>query len=175
MNKQRIFSVVSIFLTILFFSCELISGKEIFIKPSEIGVYYNNSKEELVVLNSGKHNIPISDALYVYSLEDINIEENIVVLTKDGKQIKCKVNFKYSLNSKTIRKLHLEVGDNFNERLVLPEIRLGMRKLCGAYDNADIEPSEIKKTMISRLKNDLEFSKLIRIKSFKLKIEPYNN
>ncbi|MBC8755405.1 hypothetical protein H2O64_12010 [Kordia sp. YSTF-M3] len=158
---------------VLFFSCKLISEKEILVKPSEIGIYYDDSAEKMVILNSGKHNIPRSAALYNYSLEDVHVKENIVALTKDAKQIACKVDYWYNLNSKAIRKLHVKVGVDFNRNLVLPKIRSIMRKSSSVYDFADIEVAEIEKEIISILKNDIEFSELIKTKSFKLKIEPY--
>lgn len=171
MNKQRIFSVISIFLIVSFFSCKLIPEKEVLIKPSEVAVYYDDSSEKLIVLSSGKHNIPSNVPLYTYSLEDVNIKDNMLVLTKDGKEILCRVDYWYNLNSKAIRKLHVEVGPSFKERLILQKIRSGMRKLCSAYDFVDIELSEIEKAFISELKSDKEFSEFIKTKSFKLKIE----
>ncbi|QHI36998.1 hypothetical protein IMCC3317_23690 [Kordia antarctica] len=175
MNKQRIFSVISIFLMVSFFSCKLISEEEILVKPFEIGIYFDDSAGKMTVLNSGKHNIPRSASLFIYSLEDVYVKENIQALTKDKKQIACKVNYRYNLNSKAIRKLHVEVGPNFNERLVLPKIRSVIRKLCSAHDFVDIEASEIEKAITSMFKNDVEYSELIKTISFKLKIKLYKN
>lgn len=171
MNKQRNFSVVLIFLMVLFFSCKLIPEKEILIKPSEIGIYADYSTEEMVILSSGKHNIPRNASLYTYSLEGVNIKDNILVLTKDGKEILCRVDYWYNLNSKAIRKLHVEVGYSFKERLILSKIRAVMRKICSEYDFVDIELSEMEKAFISELKSDKEFSEFVKTKSFKLKIE----
>lgn len=171
MSKQRIFLVISIFLMISFFSCKLIPEKEILIKPSEVGIYYDDSIEEMIVLSSGKHNIPHKALLFTYSLEGVNHKENILVLTKDGKEIRCRADYWYNLNSKAIRKLHVEIGASFKERLIFPKIRAKMRKVCSAYNFVDMEQSEMEKTIVSRLNNDKDFSKFIKIKSFKLKIE----
>lgn len=129
----------------------------------------------MVILNSGKHNIPRRVSLYNYSLEDVNIKESIVTLTKDAEQIVCKVNYRYRLNPKTIMKLHIEVGSNFLDRLILPKIRSKTRESSSVYEFVDIEASEIEKAIVSKLKSDVEFSEFIKTTSFKLKIEPYKN
>jgi hypothetical protein len=171
MNKKKIYLVVSACMVLLFFSCKLIMEKEVFIKPSEVGVYYDESADKMTVLNAGKHAISKNVPLYIYSLQAKNVKENSLVLTKDGKQITCNVNYWYSLNAKTILKLHLEIGEDFNDRLIRPKIVQEMRTSFGKYVTEDIKVANIEKAIRATLKNDKEFSKFIRTKSFKLKIE----
>ncbi|MFK7750454.1 MAG: SPFH domain-containing protein [Kordia sp.] len=171
MNKKKIVPILSAFLMLLCISCDLKSKKEVFIKPSEIGVYYDKSEAKISVLNSGKQQIPNNVILYLYSLEAENIKDVISLVTKDGESIVCNVSYWFSLKTKNIARLHLEVGEDFKERIVFPKIRSALRTSFNNYNLVDVKPSELEKVITSELRNDTKFSEYIKTKSFKLKIE----
>ncbi len=174
-EKNKIVSLVSLFLILSLSACDFLSKEQVFVNLGEIGVYYDDSTEKLVVLNSGNHNISKKASLYIYSLKVENINERILVVSKDGKELRIEVNYWFSLNPKMILKLHREVGENFVDRIIKPTIRKNLREVCGKYSFDLIKSDQLEAEMMLKLQNDVEFSNLITTKSFLLEIEPYKN
>ena len=176
MKKSKIVSIVSIFLILSLSSCDLLSKKQIFINPGEVGVYFDESVEKMVLLDEGNHNISKKAMFSVYSTRTKHYYENIVILTKDGKQVVCKIEYIYGLNLKKILELHREAGSDFEDIIIVPKINLGLRETLGKYNFEDIKADQIEAGMMSTLKNDVEFSKfIITFQCFILEIRPYKN
>ena len=167
MNKKPKLSIITIVLIGLIFGCKTESKKEIFIKSSEIGVYYDSFLKETVILGSGKHNIPSGVLPNIYPIEQTNIKRNVQILTKDEKAISYGINYWYSVNPKTITEFNAKVGIDYVERFVLPKIYSEMRKSFGKMDSVNIEIPEIEKEIESKLNNDIKFSEFIRTESIK--------
>jgi len=167
MNKKTTFPILLILLIGLFFACKPEFKKEIFIKSTEIGVYYDSFLKETVVLNYGKHNIPNGIFPNIYPVEQSNIERNVQILTKDEKPISYGINYWYSVNPKTITEFNTEVGIDYVERFVLPKIYSEMRKSFRELDSVNIGILEIEKEIESKLNNDIKFSEFIKTESIK--------
>jgi translation elongation factor EF-1beta len=173
MNKKRTFSILLIFLIGLFFACKPEFKKEVFIKSSEIGIYYDSFLKKTVVLNSGKHNIPNGILPNIYPIEPTNIKRNVQILTKDEKPISYGVNYWYSVNPKTITEFNAEIGNDYVDISILPKIFSEMRKSFRELDSVNIEISEIEKQIESKLNKDIKFSEFIKTESIKFgKTEP---
>jgi hypothetical protein len=145
MNKKRTLPILLILLIGLFFGCKPELKKEIFIKSSEIGIYYDFALKKTVVLNSGKHNVPSRILPNIYPIEQTNIKRNVQILTKDKKPISYGINYWYSVNPKTITEFNAEVGIDYVERIVLPKIYSEMRKSFRELDSVNIGIPEIEK------------------------------
>ena len=173
MNKKTTFPILLILLIGLIFACKPELKKEIFIKSSEIGIYYDSFLKETVILNSGKHNIPSGILPNIYPIELTNIKRNVQILTKDEKPISYGINYWYSVNPKTIREFNAEVGIDYVERFVLSKIYSEMRKSFRELDSVNIGIPEIEKEIESKLNNDVKFSEFIKTESIKFgKTEP---
>lgn len=171
-NKSKL-TIITILLIGLIFGCKTESKKEVFIKSSEIGIYYDSFLKKTVVLDSGKHNIPSGVSPNIYPVEQTNIKRNVQILTKDEKPIPYGINYWYSLNPKTITEFNAEVGIDYVERFVLPKIYSEMLKSFGELDSVNIEIPEIEKEIESKLNNDIKFSEFIKTESIKFgKTEP---
>lgn len=71
-----------LFLVVLSFSCEKFLKREIFIKASEIGIYYDPYLNEPVILNSGKHHVPSGISPNIYPIPDTIVERNVRITKK---------------------------------------------------------------------------------------------
>jgi hypothetical protein len=167
MNKKRTFSILLIFLIGIFFACKPEFKQEIFIKSSEIGIYYDSFLEKTVILKSGKHNIPRGILPNIYPTEPTNIKRNVEIITKDEKPISYGINYWYSINPKNITEFRAKFGNDYLEMLVLSRIYSEMRKSFRELDSVNIKIAEIEKGIESKLNNDIEFSEFINTKSIK--------
>jgi hypothetical protein len=152
---------------VFFISCQSEPKKETFIKSSEIGIYYDAYLKKTVILETGKHNIPNGIWLNIYPIVDTLIKRNVQVLTKDGKPVTYRIDFWYSVNSKTIKEFNMEIGNTYIDIFVLPKVYSEIRKSFSKYDSLDIKIPEIEKEIETELNNDVNFAKFIKTKSFK--------
>ncbi len=173
MNKKTTFPILLILLIGLIFACKPELKKEIFIKSTEIGIYYDSFLKETVVLNSGKHNIPNEIFPNIYPIEQMNIKRNVQILTKDEKPISYGINYWYSVNPKTITEFNAEVGNDYEKMFVLPQIYAEMRNSFREIDSVNIKIPELEKEIKYKLNNDIKFSEFIKTESIKFgKTEP---
>ena len=98
---------------VLIYACQKVFQKEIYIKPSEIGVYYNQSLKKPMVLKSGKHFISRKSVVNIYPIGTKIVKRNLEILTKDKKGITCSFDYNYSLNPKKIIELNKKKGPNY--------------------------------------------------------------
>jgi len=120
-----------LFLVIILF------GSRLFVKieSGEAGVQYDlvaGLKVDLVY-DQGLKIIAPWNRMFVYSTriqEDRSVME---VLSANGLTIRAELSYRYRPIEDKIGYLHNEVGENYHERIVIPEIRSATREVIGKY------------------------------------------
>lgn len=120
-----------IFLFVVLFSSRLF----VKIDAGEAGVQYDLFTGLKVdhVYGQGLKVIAPWNRMYIYSTriqEDRSVME---VLSANGLTIRAELSYRYRPISDKIGYLHNEVGENYHERIVIPEIRSATREVIGKY------------------------------------------
>jgi hypothetical protein len=149
------------------FGCQSILQKEIFIKPSEIGVFLDVKKGELTTLNPGKHKINKQLRLFIYKVTDTVAKINLSVLSKDNQEATLSIHYWYNINSKEIINLHKEIGPDYVNFLIFPNVYHEVRKLSKNYN--EFESDELREKVKENLLNNENLSKYIVTKSIIIK------
>ena len=121
----------AIFLFIILFSSRLF----VKIDAGEAGVQYDliAGLRPDKVYDQGLKIIAPWNRMYVYSTriqEDRSVME---VLSANGLTIRVELSYRYRPIEERIGYLHNEVGENYHERIVIPEIRSATREVIGKY------------------------------------------
>lgn len=119
------------FLLILVFSSRLF----VKIESGEAGVQYDLVKGLKVdrVYDQGLKIIAPWNRMFIYSTriqEDRSVME---VLSANGLTIRAELSYRYRPFQDKIGYLHNEVGENYHERIIIPEIRSATREIIGKY------------------------------------------
>jgi len=116
----------------------LIFSRTIFvtIPPGHVGVMFERfgggiNKEK--IYNQGFHVIAPWNELIQYDIRVNEKEETMSVLSKNGLTIEVELSFRYMPNDQKIGYLHDEVGKDYVERILRPEIRSATREVIGKY------------------------------------------
>lgn len=158
----------TILLLVFCVSCSKLMKKEIIIEETEIGVYFDKEDKELKVLEKGKYKIPYSAYLNRFSLKPIKIDGNYTVLTRDKKEITLTINSKLLLKKENVKQLHLEIGFDFKDKLILPAIGVAVRKGLSDVDKKDINIDSIQKVIKEQFIAIPNFSRFFKVKSLKV-------
>lgn len=119
------------FLLILAFSSRLF----VKIRSGEAGVQYDLIKGLKVdrIYDQGLKIIAPWNRMFIYSTriqEDRSVME---VLSANGLTIRAELSYRYRPIEQSIGYLHNEVGENYHDRIVIPEIRSATREVIGKY------------------------------------------
>lgn len=119
------------FLLILAFSSRLF----VKIESGEAGVQYDLVKGLKVdrIYDQGLKIIAPWNRMFIYSTriqEDRSVME---VLSANGLTIRAELSYRYRPIEQSIGYLHNEVGENYHDRIVIPEIRSATREVIGKY------------------------------------------
>ena len=119
------------FLFILVFSSRLF----VKIDAGEAGIQYDlfSGLNEDKVYGQGLKIIAPWNKMFIYSTriqEDRSVME---VLSANGLTIRTELSYRYRPIQESIGYLHNNVGENYHERIVIPEIRSATREVIGKY------------------------------------------
>lgn len=135
MNQRRTTFIVIAFVILL---ATVIAWNSITytINAGEKGVVFRKFQGGLdkeTVYGQGFHVKWPWDDIYIY---DVKIQENVSnmqVLSKNGLTIKTELSYRYKPVDGRIGYLHDEIGINYHERIIVPEIRSATREVIGKY------------------------------------------
>ena len=116
----------------------LIFANSIFltIQPGEKGILFKRfggglDKEN--VFQQGFHMIAPWNNMFIY---DVRIQESLAtmeVLSKNGLTIKCELSYRFQPIAAEIGFLHDNIGFDYHQRIIVPEIRSATREVIGRY------------------------------------------
>ena len=106
------------------------------IDPGYAGVLFKRfgggiDKEK--VYNPGFHLVAPWNKMYVYDIRIKEHYEEMEVLSKNGLTIVCELSIRYRALPDEIGYLHNEIGPQYLESIVIPEIRSATREVIGKY------------------------------------------
>ena len=103
------------------------------------------------VYGQGFHVIAPWNTLHVYDVKIHETFEKMEVLSKNGLSIKIDLSFRYMPVQEKIGYLHDEIGRNYLERIIKPEIRSVTREVIGNY-----LPEELYSTKREAIEDEIE-------------------
>ncbi len=125
----------------------LILSSSIFvtIRSGEAGVLYKKFGEGTVTdeyLSEGFHIKAPWNSVYIYDVRTQEDKQIMDVLSKNGLSIKLDISYRYSPNIEELGILHKQVGQNYVDKIIIPEIRSSVRKVIGSYDPEELYSSK---------------------------------
>jgi len=162
-NKGVVIGVfLAIFLILLMFTFRLVN-----IKPQEVGIITDKMKHEVIEkpLYQGWHfYVSIFKDLDVYwkSTKRFPADEKasykLPFKSKDGQKVVADLSIQYSLNSKEVFKLHTEVGPDYLEQVLMPQIRSISRIVLGMFTAEELYDGEKREKIQEIIKEKLTAS-----------------
>lgn len=103
------------------------------------------------------------DDIYTYDVKLQQDKSNMEVLSKNGLTIQVELSYRYKPRDENIGYLHDQVGQNYHDRIIVPEIRSATREVIGKYlpeelyssKREDIQGEIFERTQKGMKRNDL--------------------
>lgn len=129
--KYGIFAFFIIFLLIVLSNTTFLT-----INPGQKGVLFEKfggglNKDK--VYPQGFHVIMPWNTMYIYDIRTNEEFETMEVLSKNGLNIKVELSYRFSPVPEKIGYLHDQIGTNYLDRIIKPEIRSATREVIGQY------------------------------------------
>ena len=124
------------------------------IESGENGVLFKKfggGLEKDVIYGQGFHIVAPWNDMFVYDVKIHETFEKMEVLSKNGLSIKIDLSFRYYPVADKIGYLHDEIGRNYLERIIKPEIRSVTREVIGNY-----LPEELYSTKREAIEDEIE-------------------
>jgi regulator of protease activity HflC (stomatin/prohibitin superfamily) len=97
--------------------------------------------------------------MFVYDVKERTIDETMDVLDKNGLSLKVDVSVRFHPMYDKIGYIHEFFGDDYINKLIIPEVRSTVRRVMGRYTAEEIystKRSEVESSIISETENILE-------------------
>jgi len=111
------------------------------IGPGEGGVYYKLFDGGTVidkVYNEGIHIIWPWNKMYIYNLRKQQIKHDVTVLAKSGLAFSLVISIRYKPIKHELGMLHQEIGENYLNVVVIPEIEGVLRQTIGKLKTEEV-------------------------------------
>ena len=159
--------LVVFWLTLTFVVALLWQNIFISIKPGEAGVLWQRFRGGTVidtVFGEGFHVIFPWDRMAIYDVRIQSEDKEISVLTKNGLRVRIKLTIRYHPQYDMLGILHQQVGTNYLNRIVIPEVESLLRTTAGSYENHDVYTiqSMIVSKMLNQAANEVAY-RFVRI------------
>ena len=125
--------------------------------PEPLGVgyqFYNRWRTDIVVYHVAARAFP-SDTMASENAKEYNLD----LKTNDGQNINVDLTIIYALIGKQVPQLHQQVGQHYEDQILLPEIRSEARIIVGSYSAEEIYQGKVReniqKDITTRLKDTL--------------------
>jgi len=147
--KAMVMGIAGLIFIVLFGSSMFVT-----IDSGEKGVIFkkfSGGLEKDVVYGQGFHVIAPWNDMFVYDVKIHETFEKMEVLSKNGLSIKIDLSFRYNPVPEKIGFLHDEIGRDYLERIIKPEIRSVTREVIGNY-----LPEELYSTKREAIEDEIE-------------------
>ena len=139
------------------------------IEPGEKGVLFEKfggglDKEK--IYGQGFHIIAPWNTLHIYDVKINETFEKMEVLSKNGLSIRIDLSFRYNPFQDKIGYLHDEIGRDYLERIIKPEIRSVTREVIGNY-----LPEELYSTKREAIEDEIESLTRVKVESKYLSLD----
>jgi regulator of protease activity HflC (stomatin/prohibitin superfamily) len=162
--RALVMGIVGLIFVVLF-------GSSMFktIDPGEKGILFHKFSGGLdkeTIYGQGFHVIAPWNTLYIYDVKIHETFEKMEVLSNNGLSIQIDLSFRYMPVQEKIGHLHDEIGRNYLERIIKPEIRSVTREVIGNY-----APEELYSTKREAIEDEIEALTRIKVESKYLVID----
>jgi regulator of protease activity HflC (stomatin/prohibitin superfamily) len=147
--KPLIIGVVALIFIVMFGSSMFVT-----IDSGEKGVLFKKfggGLEKDIVYGQGFHIIAPWNEMFVYDVKIQETFEKMEVLSKNGLSIRIDLSFRYFPIENEIGYLHDQIGRDYLERIIKPEIRSVTREVIGNY-----LPEELYSTKREAIEDEIE-------------------
>ena len=105
------------------------------VRSGEEGVYWSRVVGTNIdtVFGEGTHLIAPWDKMFVYDLRISKLDYTVPVLSTDGLEIDVDITARYRPVPRTTPQLHQQVGPDYVERIIVPELVAAVREVMGGY------------------------------------------
>lgn len=133
-------SVCKLLLVIVIFTCLFWFDRIfIFIDSGQAGVRWGRfTGTEMRTYDEGLHIIWPWDRMYLYVSRLQSLSDTSTIYSQDGLEIRVRANVRFHPTYDTLSRLHKDVGPDYVETLVKPEIQSTLRKVLGNFTPRDI-------------------------------------
>jgi len=147
--KALVMGIVGLIFIVLFSSSIFVT-----IESGEKGVLFKKfggGLDKETVYGQGFHLIAPWNDMFVYDVKIHETFEKMEVLSKNGLSIKIDLSFRYNPVEEKIGYLHDQIGRDYVERIIKPEIRSVTREVIGNY-----LPEELYSTKREAIEDEIE-------------------
>lgn len=135
------------------------------IKPGEAGVLFKrfgNGIDTKAIYYQGFHVKAPWNEMIIYNIRKQQVEEVMDVLSSNGLAISVDVSIRYKTKPEKIGFLHNQIGSNYTNQIIIPEVRSATRKVIGKYT-----PEELYSSRRETIQTDIfEQTKAVLVKNF---------
>ena len=128
------------------------------IDPGEKGIIFrpfSGGLDKETIYDQGFHVIAPWNKMYIYDVRVNESFEKMDVLSKNGLSIAVELSYRFNPQPNEIGNLHDEIGIDYVERIIKPEIRSATREVIGKY-----LPEELYSTKREAIQDEIEQSTL---------------
>ena len=128
------------------------------INPGEKGIIFrpfSGGLDKETIYDQGFHIIAPWNKMYIYDIRVNESFEKMDVLSKNGLSIAVELSYRFNPQPAKIGYLHDEIGIDYVERIIKPEIRSATREVIGKY-----LPEELYSTKREAIQDEIEQSTL---------------
>ena len=134
---MEIFLLICVLLTLFFWDRIFIT-----VGSGELGVLYKRfggTVTEELPLQEGLHVILPINRVTIYDVRVQQEEHEYHVLSKDGLRISISVSIRfYPHRDKNLNLLHKQIGPDYLQKIIIPEIESALRTIIGKYEPAEL-------------------------------------
>jgi len=167
MNKSRVISTAAVVFFVFMILVFISSGAFITIDPGERGVLFRKfggGLDKETVYDQGFHVIAPWNTMHVYDVRIKEKFEKMDVLASNGLSIHIDLSVRYKLVPDKIGYMHNDIGKDFSNTIIIPEVRSATRKAVGQYTPEELYSSKresIQTEIFSSLEKSLQQKYLI--------------
>ncbi len=139
--KRHAFQAIMILIGLIFLIAMLAPHMLIFVKAGEAGVLWHRFGGGTVVdkyFGEGAHVILPWDKMHIYNMRTQEMKDSVSVLSVNGLTITAEISIRYRPNYDIVGLLHKNVGPNYLNVVIIPEIQAVVRTIIGQYTPEEI-------------------------------------
>jgi regulator of protease activity HflC (stomatin/prohibitin superfamily) len=143
-QEHRISILITLFV-LVFFLLYLAPAMFIFIGAGKAGVRWRRFEggvQTNVVYGEGTHIIPPWDTMTIYDVRVNQVGSQFSALSINGLRMQVETSVRYYPKKEYLGLLHQQIGPEYVEKIVLPEIQAAIRRIFGKYTPEEIYQSQ---------------------------------
>jgi regulator of protease activity HflC (stomatin/prohibitin superfamily) len=139
--QQKLLTLIPFILILLLIFAFCFNFIVYILKPGEAGVFWSmffGGTDIKHIHGEGIHIICPWDKMYIYNIRIQEISPELKALTKNGLEIHLYLSIRYRPVYKLLGVLHQQVGPDYANKVIVPEIEAVLREIIGTMDAEEI-------------------------------------